>query len=171
MSINNNASTHFRDLAIEHRDLAALKTNPRNAHTHSKRQVKAIAESIRAFGFTNPILVDDEGMILPGHGRYQAAKLLGLDAVPAIRISQLSDAQKRAYVLADNKLAERAGWDRELLAVELGELSMMLPDLGLSVDLTDDHKSNDRKTASAGRCIFFGRHYGRQYSRRLPTCD
>jgi len=110
--------------------------NPRNARTHSKRQVQAIAESIKAFGFANPVLVDDDDMILAGHGRFQAAKLLGLDAVPAIRISQLTEAQKRAFVLADNKLAERSGWDREPLAVELGELSVMLPDLGLSVDLT-----------------------------------
>jgi ParB-like chromosome segregation protein Spo0J len=71
--------------------------------------VQAIAESIQAFGFTNPVLVDDDNMILAGHGRFQAAKLLGLDTVPAIRISNLNDAQKRAYVLADNKLAERAG--------------------------------------------------------------
>src|SRR5262249_50954666 len=76
------------------------------------------------------------GVILAGHGRVEAAKLLGLDQVPIVRIEDLSEAQKRAYVLADNKLAERAGWDRELLAVELGELSVMLPDIGLSVDLT-----------------------------------
>jgi DNA modification methylase len=134
--ITNNSSTFLRDLAIEHRNISGLKVNPRNARTHSKRQVQAIAESIKAFGFTNPVLVDDDDMILAGHGRFQAAKLLGLDAVPAIRISQLTEAQKRAFVLADNKLSERAGWDRELLAVELGELAVMLPDLGLSVDLT-----------------------------------
>jgi ParB-like chromosome segregation protein Spo0J len=82
--------------------------------------VKAIAESIQAFGFTTPVLIDDDGMILAGHGRLQAARLLGLEKVPAIRISALSEAQKRAFILAENKLAERAGWDRELLAVELG---------------------------------------------------
>src|SRR5450759_1897825 len=134
--ITNNSSTLLRDLSIEHRSTSALRVNPRNARTHSKRQVQAIAESIKEFGFTTPVLVDDNDMILAGHGRFQAAKLLGLDAVPAIRISHLSEAQKRALVLADNKLAERAGWDRELLAVELGELSVLLPDLGLSVDLT-----------------------------------
>jgi hypothetical protein len=75
-------------------------------------------------------------MILAGHGRFEAAKLLGLAEVPSIRINDLSEVQKRAYVLADNKLAEEAGWDRELLAVELGELSVLLPDLGLSIDLT-----------------------------------
>ena len=134
--MNNNSSTLLRNLAIEYRSTSALKVNPRNVRTHSKRQVQAIAESIKSFGFTNPVLVDDDNMILAGHGRFQAAKLLGFDAVPAIRISQLTEAQKRAFVLADNKLSERAGWDRELLAVELGELAVMLPDLGLSVDLT-----------------------------------
>jgi ParB-like chromosome segregation protein Spo0J len=134
--MNNNSSTLLRNLAIEYRSTSALKVNPRNVRTHSKRQVQAIAESIKSFGFTNPVLVDDDDIILAGHGRFQAAKLLELDAVPAIRISQLTEAQKRALVLADNKLAERAGWDRELLAVELGELAVMLPDLDLSVDLT-----------------------------------
>src|SRR5262249_39332326 len=129
-------SAFLRDLAVEQRSVSALKINPRNARTHSKRQVKAIAASIQAFGFTTPVLVDDDDMILAGQGRVQAAKLLGLDRVPAIRISALSEAQKRAFVLAENKLAERAGWDRELLALELGELSTLLPDLGLSVDLT-----------------------------------
>jgi DNA modification methylase len=126
----------LRDLAVEQRKISSLVTNPRNARVHSKRQIQAIAESIRHFGFTTPILVDDEGMILAGHGRLQAAKVLGLEVVPVIRISALSEPQKRAFVLADNRLAERAGWDRELLAVELGELSVLLPDLGLSVDLT-----------------------------------
>jgi ParB-like chromosome segregation protein Spo0J len=125
-----------RDLAVEMRPVGVLKRNPRNARTHSPRQVKAIASSIKAFGFTNPVLVDDEGVILAGHGRFEAAKVLGLVEVPTLRIGDLNGAQKRAYVLADTRLAERAGWDRELLAVELGELSIMLPDLGLSVDLT-----------------------------------
>jgi hypothetical protein len=80
--------------------------------------------------------MDDQAVILAGHGRFEASKLLGLAEVPILRIGDLSEAQKRAYVLADNKLAERAGWDRQLLAVELGELSVLLPDLGLSVDLT-----------------------------------
>lgn len=128
--------TFLRDLKIELRSLAYIKTNPRNARTHSKRQIKAIAESIRVFGFTSPVLVDDDDVILAGHGRVEAAKLLGLDRIPAIRISELSEPQKRALVLAENKLAERAGWDRELLSVELAELSTMLPDIGLTVELT-----------------------------------
>jgi DNA modification methylase len=140
MDVNSTADkanpAFLRDLAVEQHKVSNLLPNSRNARLHSKRQVHAIAESIRQFGFTTPILVDDDGMILAGHGRLQAAKLLGLDRVPVITISALTDAQKRALVLADNKLAERAGWDRELLAVELGELSILLPDLGLSVELT-----------------------------------
>ena len=124
------------ELAIENRAIATLKPNGRNARTHSKRQIRAIAESIKAFSFTNPVLVDDEGMILAGHGRFAAAKLLGLERVPAIRLSNLSGAQKRAYVLADNQLAARAGWDRDLLAIELGELSVLLPEQGLSIELS-----------------------------------
>lgn len=126
----------LRDIVVEQCSLANLKTNPRNARTHSKRQIKAIAASIEQFGFTTPLLIDDDGMILAGHGRLQAAKLLGLDRVPTIRISGLSEAEKRAFVLAENRLAQRAGWNCELLALELGELSYLLPDLGLTVDLT-----------------------------------
>lgn len=125
-----------RDLAVEYRPLPGVRVNPRNARSHSKRQVKAIAESIRAFGFTNPILVDQDGMILAGHGRFQAAKLLGLDKVPTIKIADLTETQKRAFVLADNKLADRAGWDQELLAAELGDLVVLLPEAGFSVDVT-----------------------------------
>jgi ParB-like chromosome segregation protein Spo0J len=129
-------SALLRDIVVEQCSLTNLKTNPRNARTHSKRQIKAIAASIEQFGFTTPLLIDDDGMILAGHGRLQAAKLLGLDRVPTIRISGLSEAEKRAFVLAENRLAQRAGWNRELLALELGELSYLLPDLGLTVDLT-----------------------------------
>ena len=90
-----------------------------NARTHSRKQIRQIADSIRRFGFTNPVLIDNGGEIIAGHGRVAAAKLLGLNEVPLLRLSHLSAAEKRAYVLADNKLAEKAGWDRELLAIEL----------------------------------------------------
>ena len=108
---------------------ARLHTNPRNARTHSRAQIKQIADSIRAFGFTNPILVDEDDRVLAGHGRLAAAKRLGLEAVPTLRLSGLSDVQKRAYVLADNKLAEKAGWDSALLAAELGDLATLMPTL------------------------------------------
>ncbi|MCA3601726.1 MAG: ParB N-terminal domain-containing protein [Methylobacterium sp.] len=93
-----------------------LKPYPRNARTHSRKQIRQIAESITRFGFTNPILIDEAGMILAGHGRVEAAKLLGMEQVPCLRFDHMSEAEKRAYILADNKLALNAGWDEDLLA-------------------------------------------------------
>jgi ParB-like chromosome segregation protein Spo0J len=87
--ITNNSSTLLRDLSIEHRSTSALRVNPRNARTHSKRQVQAIAESIKSFGFTNPVLVDDDDMILAGHGRFQAAKLANSKTNALIRVHQI----------------------------------------------------------------------------------
>jgi DNA modification methylase len=107
------------DRKIELVAVARLKPYVANARTHSKKQIRQIADSIQRFGFTNPVLIDDEGMIVAGHGRVAAAKLLKLTAVPALRLSHLSDAEKSAYILADNRLAEKAGWDKELLAIEL----------------------------------------------------
>jgi ParB-like chromosome segregation protein Spo0J len=93
-----------------------------NARKHSRKQIRKIADSIKRFGFNNPALIDDADVIIAGHGRVEAAKQLGITAVPCLRISHLSDAEKRAYVLADNRLAELAGWDREILAIELQAL-------------------------------------------------
>ena len=83
-----------------------------NARTHSRKQVRKIADSIKRFGFVNPVLIDDAGGIIAGHGRVEAAKLLDIAAIPCLRVSHLSAAEKRAYILADNRLAELAGWDR-----------------------------------------------------------
>jgi DNA modification methylase len=121
-----------RDLNIEPRPIASLKPYARNPRTHSERQLRQIAESIRQFGFTNPVLIDADDGVIAGHGRIEAAKLLGLEQIPTIRLDQMSEAQKRAYVLADNKLAENAGWDRELLALEL----QYLTELELDFDVT-----------------------------------
>ncbi len=99
---------------------------------HSKRQVRQIADSITRFGFTNPVLISDDGMILAGHGRVAAAKHLGMASVPTVRLSHLSETERRAYVLADNKLALNAGWDQDLLAMEL----QALVDLEFDVELT-----------------------------------
>jgi DNA modification methylase len=96
-----------------------LKPYAGNARTHAKTQIQQIARSIERFGFTNPVLVDDANGIIAGHGRVLAAKLIGLDEVPCLRLSHLTETEKRAYVLADNKLAWNAGWDKELLAIEL----------------------------------------------------
>jgi DNA modification methylase len=110
-----------------------LKANPRNARTHSKRQIKLIAESLKAFGFVNPVLIDENGMIIAGHGRVEAAKRLGMTHVPALHIDHLTDDEKRAYVLADNQLAARAGWDDEILAIELQHLTEVAVDFDVTV--------------------------------------
>ena len=117
---------------IEHTAIGLLKPYKRNARTHSKAQVKQIARSIERFGFTNPVLVSDDGEIIAGHGRVEAAKLLGLDTVPTLALSHLSETERRAYVLADNKLAQNAGWDRDILAIELQDLL----DVDFDIELT-----------------------------------
>ena len=116
-------------LRLEDRPVASLIPYARNARTHSEEQLALIAGSIREFGFTNPVLVDGENGVIAGHGRLLAARKLGLDRVPVIELGHLTQAQRQAYVLADNKLAERAGWDRDLLALEVGELSELGLDL------------------------------------------
>jgi DNA modification methylase len=110
----------------------ALKPYPRNARIHSKKQIWQIADSIKRFGFVNPVLVDDANGIIAGHGRVQAAKLLGMSEVPTLKISHMSEAEKQAYIIADNRLAEKAGWDRNLLAIELQSLI----EVNFEVDLT-----------------------------------
>src|ERR1700716_944406 len=104
--------------SIEYLPTGSLKPYARNARTHSKKQIKQIAKSIERFGFTNPILISDAGELVAGHGRVEAPKLLGVAEVPSLRLSHLSETERRSYVLADNKLAEQAGWDREILALE-----------------------------------------------------
>lgn len=127
----------MENLNIEYRPVDSLVPYVNNARTHSDEQVAQIAASIREFGWTNPILVDGERGLIAGHGRLKAARMLGLTEVPVIELSHLSAAQKRAYVLADNRLAENAGWDKELLALELSELQTSEFDLGL-LGFSDD---------------------------------
>lgn len=119
-------------MQIEHLPIDLLKPYAGNARTHSPKQIKQIAESIQRFGFNNPILIDDEGQVIAGHGRLAAARLLNQETVPCVRLSHLSETDKRAYILADNRLAEKAGWDNEVLAIELKQLA----DVGFDVDLT-----------------------------------
>jgi len=111
--------------------LDALVPYARNARTHSPAQVAQLAASIREFGWTNPVLIDETGSIIAGHGRVLGARELGMQAVPCLRLTGLTDAQKRAYVLADNQLALNAGWDDALLAEELSALGAMEFDLGV----------------------------------------
>lgn len=109
-------------LKIKYQETGKLIPYINNSRTHSEQQVQQVAASIREFGFTNPILVDKENTIIAGHGRLQAAQMLGLDKVPTIVLADLTDTQRRAYVIADNKLALNASWDDELLKIELMEL-------------------------------------------------
>ncbi|MDC8755641.1 site-specific DNA-methyltransferase [Erythrobacter sp. sf7] len=117
---------------VVERKIAELRPYARNARTHSRKQIAQIARSIERFGFTNPVLVSDEGEIIAGHGRVEAAMTLGIKSVPTLALSHLSETERRAYVLADNKLALNAGWDKEVLAIEL----QALVDLEFDTELT-----------------------------------
>jgi len=110
-----------------------LKPHERNARPHSKKQIRQIADSISRFGFTNPVLVDEEERVIAGHGRVDAAALLKLGTVPVRRTRDLSEAERRAYVIADNRLAELAGWDKDLLALELDSIVGLNPDFDMSL--------------------------------------
>jgi DNA modification methylase len=126
---------------MKHREIALvsvrkLRPNRRNARTHPQKQIRQIQSSYRRFGWTNPIIVDENNVILAGHGRYEAALQLGLLEVPVIVVDGLNDAEKRALALADNKIAENAGWDRKLLAEELAELANLLPECNLDLNIT-----------------------------------
>lgn len=116
--------------------LRDLKRATRNARTHSKKQIKQVGNSILQFGWTYPILVDEDLQIICGHARCEAAKQLGLKEVPILVMRGLTDAEKRALALADNKIAANAGWDRKLLAEELGVLASLLPECNLGLDIT-----------------------------------
>jgi DNA modification methylase len=116
-------------LALTYRPVGDLIPDPRNARTHPKRQIEQLRASIEAFGFTNPILADPDGRIIAGHGRLQAARAMGLAEVPTITLSGLTEAQKRALRIADNKIALNAGWDLEILQKELGELASIDVDI------------------------------------------
>ena len=120
-------------LEVTYRPVEALQPDPRNARTHSKQQIAQIGRSITEFGFTNPILADAEGNLIAGHGRLLAAKAMGLEKVPVIALAGLSETQKRALRLADNKIALNAGWDVEVLKLELSELATLDVDIDLAL--------------------------------------
>ena len=121
----------MQDLKITYLPIEQLIPYENNARTHSEQQIKQIVKSIKQFNFTNPILIDEEGYIIAGHGRLEAALQLKLTSVPTIMLTGLSAAQRKAYVIADNKLALNAGWDFEMLAAEIDGLN----DLGFDLDL------------------------------------
>ena len=110
------------DLKVVYRKVSELIPYARNARTHSDEQIERIANSIKEFGWTNPILIDGENGIIAGHGRILAARKLGIEKVPTIELSGLTEAQKRAYIIADNRLALDAGWDEDILKLEFAEL-------------------------------------------------
>src|SRR6266496_926443 len=144
---------HRISTAVEPMAITRLRPYSRNARIHSKKQIRQIADSIQNFGFTNPAISDDDE-IIAGHGRVEAAKLLGHATVPTLRLSHLNAAERRAYVIADNKLALNAGWDRELLAIELQGLIDVDFDLELTgfslaeVDLVLDEAQESSTTGS-----------------------
>ncbi len=123
----------FLNLRIEYCAVSALEPYSRNARTHTRHQVRQIANSIEAFGFTNPVLIAGANTIIAGHGRVAAAKLLGMDRVPTIRIEGLSEDDVRAYIIADNRLAEKAGWDHSILAIELQHLLTIDNDFDVTI--------------------------------------
>lgn len=119
-------------MEIENIPTGELKAYEKNSRTHGKKQIDQVVASIKEFGFTNPLLVDEGNTLIAGHGRLLAAKKIGMEEVPCVRLSHLSEAQKKAYVIADNKIALNSGWDEDLLKSELDELDS----LGFDVAVT-----------------------------------
>src|SRR5271156_4772533 len=126
--------THSSRLSIQHRSVDTLRLDPRNPREHSKRQIAQVAESIRAFGFNVPVLIDDDNKIIAGHGRVLACQLLGIAEIPTICLGHLSPEQVRAFIIADNKLTENATWNEILLGEQLKSLSEI--DLNFSLEAT-----------------------------------
>ena len=126
-------TSNISELQITYQPVNDLKNNPRNARTHTKHQIRQIADSIDAFGFTNPVLLDHDNMIVAGHGRVAGAKKLGMSLVPTIRLEDLSPDQIRAFVIADNRLAEKAGWDKSILSIELQHLMTIESELDVTI--------------------------------------
>lgn len=121
-------------LEVQYHPLSALRPLPNNPRTHSKRQIQQIARSIKEFGFTNPVLIDANNVVIAGNGRIEAAKQSGILSVPTLRLDHLSPAQRRAYIIADNRLAEKAGWDPEILKIEFQNLA--LEDIEFDLEIT-----------------------------------
>jgi ParB-like chromosome segregation protein Spo0J len=160
----------------------SLTPNPENPRKHSRAQIRAIAKSLDAFGFNAPILIDGNRKIVAGHGRYEAAKLLGLTQVPVLFLDHLTETQAKAYMLADNKLTDRSGWDDAKVAVQLKELSELvldfdieaigfeLPELDLriqSLDASDAADKADEFEPAAGPAVSMAGdlwHLGRSLS-------
>jgi hypothetical protein len=161
------ASASAPGLAVRYRSLAELQINPRNARRHSRSQIAALKKAIQEFGFRVPVLIDETGMVMAGHGRLEAARLLGLEKVPTICLEGLTQTQKRAFVLADNRLAELGSWDRGELNLELEALSLSPCNFDLSVtgfsfptqkSSPPRNRHRPRQSASKPRSWRIGRH-------------
>lgn len=140
----------LKSRAVVERPIHELIPHDKNPRTHSKRQIEQIAKSIKRFGFVNPVLLDKDGNILAGHGRIEAAKSLGLASVPTLDIGAMSDAERRAYIVADNRLAELAGWDSELLSLELEAILEAMPDFDIGAIGFDDGELDALLAAGEG---------------------
>ena len=154
MNIIDKAIGIFSPLRVEHLAISKLKEYNRNTRTHSKEQIAQVAASIKEFGFTNPVLIDENNEIIAGHGRTAAARSLGMDTVPVIRLKGLTETQIRALRIADNKLALNAGWDYDLLSQELTEIKLddfNLDIIGFSLEELDEILSADICTEEAER--------------------
>jgi len=137
-----------------------LRPNKRNARTHPKKQIRQLANVIRQFGWTYPILVDEDFEIICGHARWEAAKELGLTKVPILVMRGLSDAEKLALAIADNKIATNAGWDRSLLASQLGDLASLLPECNLDLEINNvGTTSTSAHYSDPGVWVFFAVTY------------
>jgi hypothetical protein len=148
---------------VERRSVESLIPYARNARTHSDEQVAQIAASIKEWGWTTPVLVDEDGQIIAGHGRVMAARKLGIEEVPVMIARGWSEAQRRAYVLADNQLAANAGWDMDLLKVELGDLRLEGFDLdliGFDGAMLDNILASDQEDAEASSTSEDGNGHG-----------
>ena len=137
-------------LELTYKNIKELIAYVNNSRTHDENQVTQIASSIKEFGFTNPVLIDGENGIIAGHGRVLAAKKLNIENIPCIELSHLSDAQKKAYVIADNRLALSAGWDNEILQIELENLK----ELDFDIDMLgfDDFELESLLNAEEKKC-------------------
>lgn len=140
----------LKSRAVVERLINELKPHDKNPRTHSKRQIEQIAKSMKRFGFVNPVLLDQDGNILAGHGRIEAARSLGLESVPTLDIGSMSDAERRAYIVADNRLAELAGWDHELLGLEMEAILAAIPDFDVGAIGFDDGELDALLAAGEG---------------------
>ena len=148
---------------IVEKNIEDLIPYARNARVHTNEQITRIAASIKEFGFINPVLIDKNGGIIAGHGRVEAAKKLNMKAVPCVFVEHLTDTQKRAYILADNKLALDSGWDEEMLKIELEELNASNFDidfLNFDIDLNKDIALEISENTTPGKEIVYKEQYG-----------